>query len=76
MTVDGFYTMIDWRAYSSTDMVNWTDRGTVLKLSDFKWAKQDGQHAWAAQVVERNGKFYYYVCVIMQDGSGSELELL
>lgn len=70
VTVDGFYTMIDWRAYSSTDMVNWTDRGTVLKLSDFKWAKQDGQHAWAAQVVERNGKFYYYVCVIMQDGSG------
>ena len=68
VTVDGFYTMIDWRAYSSTDMVNWTDRGTVLKLSDFAWAKQDGQHAWAAQVVERNGKFYYYVCVIMQDG--------
>lgn len=70
VTVDGFYTMIDWRAYSSTDMVNWTDRGTVLKMSDFEWAKQDGQHAWAAQVVERNGKFYYYVCVIMQDGSG------
>lgn len=70
VTVDGFYTMIDWRAYSSTDMVNWTDRGTVLKLSDFKWAKQDGIHAWAAQVVERNGKFYYYVCAITADGAG------
>jgi beta-xylosidase len=31
-----------------------------LKPSDFAWAKGD---AWASQVIERNGKFYWYVAV-------------
>jgi hypothetical protein len=29
-TVNGFFTMNDWRAYSSTDMVNWTDYGSPM----------------------------------------------
>ena len=29
-TVKNFFTMNDWRCYSSTDMVNWTDRGAIL----------------------------------------------
>lgn len=49
------YDMRDWRLYSSTDMVNWRDWGVMLSLKSFSWAKAD---AWAAQVVERNGKFY------------------
>lgn len=60
-----FFTMRDWRAYSTTDMVNWVDHGTVLKLSDFKWADQVDARAWAAQVCERDGKFYYYICAVM-----------
>jgi beta-xylosidase len=31
-----------------------------LKTTDFTWAKGD---AWASQVIERNGKFYWYVTV-------------
>ncbi len=57
-TASGNYRMNDWKCYSSTDMVNWTDHGTVLSLKDFTWASED---AWAGQVWERNGKFYYYV---------------
>jgi hypothetical protein len=53
------YTMRDWKVYSSTDMVNWVDRGTPLAVSAFAWAKAD---AWAGQVIERNGKFYWYIC--------------
>lgn len=53
-----WFTMNDWRLYSTDDMVNWTDHGIILKYTDFKWAKSD---AWAAQCVERNGKFYMYV---------------
>lgn len=54
------YVMNNWKCYSSTDMVNWTDRGTPLAVTVFKWASGD---AWASQVVYRNGKFYWYVCV-------------
>lgn len=55
-----YYTMNDWRVYSTTDMVNWTDHGAPLSYKTFTWAKGD---AWASQCVERNGKFYWYICV-------------
>jgi arabinoxylan arabinofuranohydrolase len=56
--VRNFFTMNDWRCYSTTDMVNWTDLGSPLSYRDFGWARGD---AWAGQCVYRNGKFYYYV---------------
>ncbi len=55
-----FYRMNEWLVYSSTDMVNWKEHPIPLKTTDFKWAKGD---AWAAQVIERNEKFYWYVTV-------------
>lgn len=56
------YKMNDWKCYSSTDMVNWTDRGSVLSVTTFKWASQT-DNANASQVIYRNGRFYYYVSV-------------
>jgi arabinoxylan arabinofuranohydrolase len=58
ITVNNFFTMNDWRVYSSTDVVNWTDHGSPLRYSDFAWARGD---AWAGQVIARNDKFYFYV---------------
>ncbi len=55
-----FYRMNEWLVYSSTDLVNWEEHPVPLKTSDFEWAKGD---AWAAQVIERDGKFYWYVTV-------------
>lgn len=54
------FKMLDWRLYSSTDMVNWTDRGQIASLKTFPWAVQTND-AWAPQVIERRGKFYLYV---------------
>ncbi len=56
------YTMRDWQLYSTTDMVNWTYRGTPLTPAAFSWARQDND-CWASQAVERNGKWYWYVAV-------------
>lgn len=56
--VNDFFTMNEWRVYSSSDMVNWTDHGSPLRYSDFSWSKGD---AWAGQVIGRNGKFYFYI---------------
>lgn len=55
----GFH-MRDWLCYSSQDMVNWTDHGTIASLATFPWAVQ-GNDAWAPQVAQRDGKFYLYV---------------
>lgn len=60
-----FYTMKNWKCYSTTDMQNWTDHGTILGYTDFSWAKGD---AWAGQVVERNGKYYYYIPATRKTG--------
>jgi hypothetical protein len=53
-----YFTMKEWRVWSSADMVNWTDHGSPLNLASFSWASSN---AWAGQAVERNGKFYWYV---------------
>ncbi|UII23441.1 glycoside hydrolase family 43 protein [Fulvivirga ligni] len=52
------FLMNDWLLFSTKDMVNWEKHGPILKTTDFKWA--NGQ-AWASHVVEKEGKFYWYV---------------
>lgn len=63
--VNDSFTMNDWRLYSSKDMVNWNDHGSPLGFKSFSWSNGD---AWAGQVVQRNGKFYYYVPVNQNGG--------
>ena len=55
-----WFTMNDWKLYTTVDMVNWTEHPIPLSYKAFSWAKGD---AWAAQCIERNGKFYMYVPV-------------
>lgn len=55
-----YFHMNEWRVYSSADMVNWTDHGAALPLTTFAWSEPGT--AWASQCIERNGKFYWYVC--------------
>ena len=57
---DPFFVMRDWRLYSSDDMVNWEYHGSPISVQTFSWAKGD---AWASQVIERDGKFYFYSTV-------------
>ncbi len=52
------FLMREYRLYSTTDMVNWTDHGAILRTSEVSWSVGD---ASAAQCIERNGKFYFYI---------------
>lgn len=54
------YEMHEWLCFSSPDMKTWTEHPSPLNVKAFKWAKDD---AWASQVIERNGKFYWYVAI-------------
>jgi hypothetical protein len=67
-TVRNFFTMNDWRCYSSTDMVNWTDHGAILNFKDFSWSRGD---AWAGQCIYRNGKYYFYVPINQKNGGNA-----
>ncbi|WP_114783203.1 glycoside hydrolase family 43 protein [Botryobacter ruber] len=64
------YIMNEWLVYSSTDMVNWKEHPVPLAPTDFAWAKGD---AWASQVIERDGKFYWYATVTHKDIHGKAI---
>lgn len=63
-----WFTMNDWKLYSTDDMVNWTEHPTPLSFKTFEWARGD---AWAAQCIERDGKFYMYVPVTDRKGESA-----
>lgn len=63
------YKMPDWHIFSTTDMVNWKDHGVCLSPRTFAWATGD---AYAAQCVERDGKFYWYVSTFHKSDENSK----
>jgi beta-xylosidase len=48
-----------WHAFSSGNLVDWTDEGTVLTLQAFAYASGKWA-AWAPDVVSKNGKYYFF----------------
>lgn len=58
------FNITEWLCYSTKDMKTWTYHGPILKPTDFKWAVRD---AWAAHMVEKDGKFYFYATVQHDD---------
>jgi len=63
------YEMPEWLIYSSDDMVQWKEEGTLVATT-FPWASGD---AWASQVVEHRGKFYWYVTATHKDINGKAI---
>lgn len=61
------FQLFDWYVLSSSDLVNWSDNGgPIMGLDTFAWANAN---AWAGQMVEKDGKFYWYVAVNQRGGA-------
>ena len=60
------FIMNKWYVFSSPDMAHWTNHGVKLDVSDFEWAERS---AFAGHVTENNGKFWWYVPMILKDKS-------
>jgi beta-xylosidase len=54
------YRMNRWLCFSSKDLKSWKPEGSPINPKEFKWAVGD---AWASQVIERGGKYYWYAAV-------------
>jgi beta-xylosidase len=48
---------LDWHAWSSEDLVNWTDHGVIFHVKDSGWATG---HAWAPDILYKDGTYYFY----------------
>ncbi|MFR9590657.1 MAG: family 43 glycosylhydrolase [Rikenellaceae bacterium] len=53
-------TMFSYHAFSTTDLVNWTDHGRILSVDDVEWAST---MAWAIDAVNWRGKYYLVHCM-------------
>jgi hypothetical protein len=61
-TTDGYngWSGTRFKAFSSADLVNWTDHGTILDLGpQISWSSG---RAWAPTIAFRNGVYYFYFC--------------
>lgn len=74
-TTDGYdwWSGYEFHAFSSSDLVNWTDEGIILNTKDDKAGKNakgvqiatvpwSNCNAWAPTIEEKNGKYYFYFC--------------
>jgi hypothetical protein len=66
-TSDGY---ADWgsttfKAYSSPDLVSWTDHGVVLDLANVSWCHA---RAWAPTIAYRDGTYWLYFSACQQIG--------
>ncbi|WAC09305.1 glycoside hydrolase family 43 protein [Dyadobacter pollutisoli] len=64
------YVMNTWLGFSSNDLIHWQDHGILLRATDFKWSSGD---AYASKVIQRGGKFYWYVSVTHAELSGKAI---
>jgi hypothetical protein len=58
--------MADYHAFSTTDLVNWTDHGRILHVKDVEWAES---HAWAIDAVYYRDRYYLVFCM-KEKGTG------
>jgi len=52
-----FWDMVDWHCFSSDDLINWNDYGTIFSLNDISWASR---YAWAPDCMKYNDRYYFY----------------
>jgi arabinoxylan arabinofuranohydrolase len=67
----GYSTMHAINAYSTSDMVNWTDHGEILGIDDFDVPEGEDWAIWAPDIIYRNGIYYLYFPMrnILADGT-------
>lgn len=51
------YDMVDYRGFSSDDMVNWQDHGVLIHSDDLSWA----DNLYAPGACSKNDKYYLYM---------------
>jgi len=57
---EDYSTMDGYHAYSSSDLVNWTDHGEILHSRDLSWANPNGGWMFAPTAAYKNGTYYFY----------------
>lgn len=60
--------MDGYHAFSSKDMINWTDHGEIIHSSDVPWAWEKGGFLWAPGSARKDGKYFLYYPIKNKEG--------
>ncbi|WP_338357422.1 family 43 glycosylhydrolase [Yeosuana marina] len=63
----GWFCMEDYHVFSSDNLTDWTDHGTIVQQHKVPWVKPDSYSMWAPDCIERNGKYYFYFPSTVKD---------
>src|SRR5665811_2388463 len=55
-----WFCMQDYHVFSSENLTNWTDHGVIVSQNKVPWVDSTSYSMWAADCIERNGKYYFY----------------
>ncbi|OUM59081.1 carbohydrate-binding module family 6 protein [Piromyces sp. E2] len=56
----GWFCMEDYHVFSSDNLTQWRDHGTIFSQYDVPWANNNTYSLWAPDCIYRNGKYYFY----------------
>jgi hypothetical protein len=57
----GWFVMEDYHAFSSENLIDWTDHGVILNQTNVPWLNgRTPFDMWAPDCVFKNGKYYYF----------------
>lgn len=65
-----WFSMADYHVFSSENLIDWTDHGTILSQENVPWGNPEGYSMWAPDCVYKDGKYYFYFPDAPKEGRG------
>jgi Glycosyl hydrolases family 43/Carbohydrate binding module (family 6) len=62
-----WFCMEDYHVFSSENLTDWTDHGTIVEQNKVAWVKPDSYSMWAPDCIEKGGKYYFYFPSTIKD---------
>jgi len=62
-----WFCMADYHVFSSKNLTEWVDHGTIVSQNEVAWADSNAYSMWAPDCIERNGKYYFYFPAITNE---------
>lgn len=65
-----WFLMEDYHVFSSDNLTDWKDHGTIVHQNKVPWVKPESYSMWAPDCIYRNGKYYFYFPSVPSDTTG------
>lgn len=67
-----WFNMADYHVFSSENLTQWEDHGVILSQKDVPWGDPEAYSMWAPDIMERDGKYYFYFPNRIKDADDGE----